>query len=438
MKYYSFEYISANYSSISGNVNDVKKNREKYVTILDLVGIDKALLQTKSKTTAIDEHGKEITLKSGSYIFPESCCEFAVGLLEKYTTSDFRLLRKADYDKAALSEKQLLVDWFTFMLKELGVPNEEVNMQRRQMDRRLQYGLELYLERISGLVSAVEKFFSRIKISSSYEDVIMLANYMAYRLSNTADTVREIWACYQDIRSEENSNIALLKAASVDLELEHKRYVLECELNKNEEYQHLWKSIFDLISEDGYVKDKTSRFNRLKSQLNCISTEEQKRLFGEVLPEVDLVFDSALKHPLVVLREAVEYYEDYRQGIIKQKEAEAAKTEEERQRETELKKMMYEKAMELSAKNSYSYPPPPEITTEQRVFIEGKNIGIDLEGSLLLSCCNQYRLYFERGSKGRTILSCPQCHRYVVVDYTKKTSESLDTIKYSKFINDIL
>ncbi len=189
--------------------------------------------------------------------------------------------------------------------------------------------------------------------------------------------------------------------------------------------------------QDGYVKDKTSRFNRLKSQLNCISTEEQKRLFGEVLPEVDLVFDSALKHPLVVLREAVEYYEDYRQGIIKQKEAEAAKTEEERQRETELKKMMYEKAMELSAKNSYSYPPPPEITTEQRVFIEGKNIGIDLEGSLLLSCCNQYRLYFERGSKGRTILSCPQCHRYVVVDYTKKTSESLDTIKYSKFINDI-
>lgn len=436
MKYYSFEYISAKYSQISGNENEVKKIRDKFVTILELVGIDKSLFKTKSKTKAIGEDGNEKILKSGSYIFPESCCEFAVRLLEKYTTSDFKRLREANYDKAGLSEKQFLVDWLTFMLKELGVPDEEVNIQRRKMDQRLQYRLELYLERIGGLVSAVDKFFSRIKISSNYEDVIMLANYMAYRLSNTADTVREIWSCYQDIRSEEICNLAVLKAPSVDLELEHKRYVLECELNKNEEYQHIWKSIFELISEEGYVKDKTSRFNRLRQQLNIISTEEQQRLFGESLPEVDLVFDSPVKHPLVILREAVEYNESYRQDIIKKKEEEAAKSEEDRQTETELKKKMLEKAKELSEKYGHSYPPPREVSIEQRVFIEGKNIGIDLEGSLLLSCCNQYRIYFERGAKGRTILACPQCHRYVVVDYSKKTSELLDTIKYSKYLND--
>ena len=183
MVYYAFEYICRKYSVEEGKVNDVDKFRERYAEILELMDIDKSLLQNSHKITAIDEDGNERPLKAGSYIFPESCIEFGVALLKKYTSKDFKLLRKADFKQADLSEKQLLINGFECMMRELGTSVDVVYYQKRKMDRRLSYSLCLRIKEIKELFRGIENYLTHLNEVNNYDDIVMLASYLTFCLS---------------------------------------------------------------------------------------------------------------------------------------------------------------------------------------------------------------------------------------------------------------
>lgn len=438
MEYYSFEYICKEYidNEKKVKVNDVDKFREKYVEILELMDIDKPLLQNSHKITAIGKNGDKISLKTGSYIFPESCIEFGVALLEKYTSRDFKLLRKANFKQADLSEKQFLIKGFECMMRGLGKSDYDIYYQKRKMDRRLKYSLGLRIREINDLFRYTERYLSHLNETNNYDDIVMLASYVAFCLSETINKARGVWSYYKDIRSNEITDISFAQASSVDLELENNRYILACALEQNASYQKKWKSLLKLISTDGFIKDKQARFNKLQKELQTIRNEEQIRLFGKLIPDEDSSFNTPLKHPLIILREAVEEYESLVKEYAKKEETEAAKTDEERKMEEEQKRLNALKIQEFREQMALKYPAPNEIKTEQKVFIESENIGFDLDEPLLLCCCKQYEHFFEKGASGKAILTCPKCHSEVVIDYKKRTCQFLDVIKCSNYIHD--
>lgn len=118
MKLYSFEYVhkkflekfnhdkkSSSEIKIDSATNEnkyenINKIRDKYTEIINLIGIDKDLLKNKSSITTADN----INLKKSSYIFPEDSINFCISLLEKFTTKDFKLLRKGKLQDINLDE----------------------------------------------------------------------------------------------------------------------------------------------------------------------------------------------------------------------------------------------------------------------------------------------------------------------------------------------
>ena len=265
----------------------------------------------------------------------------------------------------------------------------------------------------------------------------MLAHYISFCLSETACKFQGVWSDYEAIRINEITDISFDESSSVDLELEGKKYQLACALERNDLYNQTWRSLCKLQAEDGFIKDKKARFNKLQKKIQKIREEEQIHLFGAILPDTDSSFDTPLKHPLVLLREAVEKYESDFIKRANKEEADAAKTDEERKIEEERKKVICKKMQELIEKQLQKYPAPCKKESEDSVLIEGKNIGIDLEEPLVLCCCKRYKHYFEKGASGRAILTCPKCNTEVVVDYKKKKSELLDVIKHSRYMHEL-
>ena len=92
-----FDSFSAKNPSTIDAEHDKDKVRDKYTEILEAVGIDKDLLRAKEKITDMDGE----TVKSGAYIFPEQSVDFCATVIQKYTSRDFKKLRKADFDEIA-------------------------------------------------------------------------------------------------------------------------------------------------------------------------------------------------------------------------------------------------------------------------------------------------------------------------------------------------
>ena len=92
--------------------------REKFTEIIAAVGMDGNMLKVNI------EEGDDIDAKLAAvtnatpYVIPDKSAEFVLEILKKHTSSDFKKIRRGDFQKATLEELLWLINGFTEMLAE--------------------------------------------------------------------------------------------------------------------------------------------------------------------------------------------------------------------------------------------------------------------------------------------------------------------------------
>ena len=391
------------------------------------MGIDKELLRAKEKVT--DIYGK--TVRGGAYIFPEQSVDFCAIVIQKYTSRDFKKLRSADFHEMAIDEVVFLVRGFCMMLRNLGYSEIVVLEQYNAMERRMAYKLRLATEELEHQLDAIRelaKEYERSCISFNYYDKIYFLRYMASKVAATRCYIESVYGSYTDIRSDELSDIALeesyKESPQISTERINKEMLFFDALEHDDEYQKLLRQQEDLIAEDTFIKNKQTRFRKIQVQLAEIREQHQMELFGEVLDEEEDV-PLTVRHPMDVMKEAVENAESCISDHAERDEAEAAKTPEDIEQEKaemeRIRRLLEERGVNLN------FDLPNTDEQEEEIFVQSGNISWEVKGTIHLPCyCKKGQITAYKGIKGKCAMKCPGCGCYVLVDYDKMIAKPLE------------
>lgn len=421
-----FESFNKKNPAPEGINHDIDKIRDKYTEILDAVGVKKDLLRAKEKVT--DIYGK--TVKGGSYIFPEESVEFCVDVIQRYTSRNFKKLRSADFDEMAIDEITFLVWGFYKMLCNLGYSENIVLEQYNAMERRMSYKLRLASVQLDCQLDAIHELAKEYKnsyVSFNYCDKIYFLRYMASRMEATKHYIESVYGSYTDIRSDELSDMALeesyKESPQTSIEMINREMFLSDALEHDSEYQKLVRQQEKLIAEDTFIKSKQARFRKIQTKLAEIRERHQIELFGELLDEME---DAPLKvrHPMDILKEAVEDAESWIKDCAMRAEAEAVKTPEDIEREKADAERMRQLLEERGINLNFDLPNTEE--QEKEIFVQSGNTLWEVKGTIHLPChCTNGQVTVYKGAKGKCAMKCPGCGSYVLIDYDKMSAEPL-------------
>lgn len=390
------------------------------------MGIDKELLRATKKTT--DVCGRIV--RGGAYIFPEQSIDFCATVIQKYTSRDFKKLRRADFDEMDIDEVFFLIQGFCIMLYNLEHPKEIVLEQYNAMERRMAYRLRLAerkLELQLAVIHELAKKYEHNCIHFNYCDKIYFLHYMASKVEATRYHIESVYGSYADIRSNELSDIALeelnKESPQTSTERINKELIFFDALEHDDKYQKLLRQQEKLIAEDTFIKNKQTRFRKIQMQLREIQERIQMELFGKLLDEEDDV-PLTVRHPMDVLKEAVEDAESWIKDYAKRNEADASKTPEDIEREkAEMKRTR--QLLENHGIN-LNFDLPNIDGQEEEIFVHNDNLLWDVEGTIHLPChCKNGQITAYKGIKGKCTMKCPGCGNYLLIDYDEMTAEPL-------------
>lgn len=348
------------------------------------MGIDKELLRAKKKVT--DIYGK--TVRGGAYIFPKQSVDFCATVIQKYTSRDFKKLRSADFDEMVIDEVVFLVRGFYIMLCNLGYSEKIVLEQYNAMERRMRYKLRLAsveLERQLDAIHELAKEYERSYISFNYYDKVYFLRYMVSKVEATRRFIESVYGSYTDIRSDELSDMALeesyKESPQTSIERINKKMIFFDALKHDDEYQKLLQQQENLIAEDTFIKNKQARFRKIHARFAEIWEKYQMELFGELLDEEEDV-PLTVRHPMYVLKEAVEDAESGIKDYAERDEAEAAKTPEDIEREKAEMERMWQLLEEHGMNLNFDLPNTDE--QEEEILVQSGNLLWEVKGVIHL------------------------------------------------------
>ena len=435
MEIYGFDKIYERFCEknepTKGLAHDTGKVREKFVDIVNAVGIDQSLLRAKERTNGAD--GK--TIKGGNFIIPKDSIEFCAEAINRYTTKDFKSIRSANFRDTAIEEVQFLIDGFSSMLVSLGCSYEVCLEQQHAMERRMHYKIRLSEKELSDQLQIIqdqaEKYENSV-CNFNYDDSVYFLHYMASKVQSLQDYFGWVYQDYTDRRSEELSNLAEIELQNESPQESFRKGNMELvygdALEHDDEYQKLMKIMEKILAEENFVKNKQARFNKLQEQLEEIRKRYQRVLFGELLLE-DPNMPLTVKHPLTVLREAIQNTEEQFAEWAERNEAEARKTPEDIKAEVEQKKHLEEVMLKLFESRGMSLDIPNTDKEEEELFMESGNVAYKLKGMISFPCCSKEKIMAYEGVSGKSSIKCPKCGRYAIFDFDKMESVPGETLR---------
>lgn len=432
MKFNDFQEVFNRFSerqkATKAEEHDVGKVRDKFTEIVDATGIDINLLRSHKD----EETGKMILNDNsqGSFCFPEGSVDFCVEIIIRYTSSDFKLIRKGDFDSASSGELLFLIDGFIKYLDELGYPLAVLLEQQRAMDRRLGNKLRMAREQI---LNECDKIIEQTKeyeddlIYLNYDDKVYFLRYMADRLSNASNNIAHVFSAYSDIRSEELSDLAEAESKNLDgqetIKYVNDELLLAYTLENDNEYQRLLKEREKILGTYDFVKRLKGPYSKTVTAMNGIRKLHEVELFGKSLQEEDDP-EIVVKHPLNILQEAIQYADECDQERIDREEKDANKTpeeiEKERLEDIKIRKFLESKGMAFDL---------PNTEDEEEVIFMNCNLSYEMRGMISFPCCSSEKIVVYEGSTGHSSIKCPHCGKYAIFNFNKMTAETITAIR---------
>lgn len=147
--------------------------REKFTEIIAAVGIDGNMLKANiEEDDDIDAKLAAVT-NATPYAIPDKSVEFVLEILKKHTSSEFKKIRRGDFQEASLEELIWLINGFVEMLTGLGYPQNLIRQQRTLMEKRLDIHIHASLDDIKKaceeILAQAEKY-SELSANLNHDD----------------------------------------------------------------------------------------------------------------------------------------------------------------------------------------------------------------------------------------------------------------------------
>lgn len=424
MEYHDFGDLLKIYSKRNprdaGQNYDLGKIREKFTEIVDAVGIDSCLL----KQHRDERNGEMVKFGGGKsqFCFPETICDFCVELILRYTSTDFKKIRSAEFTSVNPATSLFLMDGFTKYLRALGHDIHTIVLERWKMDKRLHHHtnvLKFELARTcEGLKDSAEKYEQGL----GYEDAVYFLRHMVARVNYSAEVIEQIFSEYESARFSELADIAMF-SESIDQPIASKEMfqtvALADILEQDKEYQRLLKKLDKILAEPGFKRSAKGMYNKITSELSSIRKKHKIDLFGESIPE-ETMPRLTLKRPMEILYEAILSVAENEQNQIEREEKEANLTEEQikkRAQALDILREFYEKrgvCFDL-----------PSIDTEESDLVLSSELNHAAKGTIVFPCCKTEKVMVFNGSSGRCAVKCPNCGRVSSFNFDKMDAETV-------------
>lgn len=293
-------------------VPDVTKERDKFADIVDAVGIDSHLLKGGSEDADTNLPNKL------PWRLPEECGPFLVWILDNYTSSDFKALRKANFHDVSLETAGKLIDGFCSILAGLGFGGYTVEKQRRKMSARMHYTVRSSRSEVEDALDGLSKLLDKYDaacLGMRKDELAYFHGFINAQVKELTNYIDEVYENYIDIRQDELSDLAWDEAAATDdqeaMERINETLILGDALEKDAHYQKLNAEREQLLNGNDFVKNVEKRFARVVEEMDTIRRRHEMRLFGHELPDEDMSMPT-LRSPADVLHEAIQAVEENR------------------------------------------------------------------------------------------------------------------------------
>lgn len=285
--------------------------REKFTEIIAAVGIDGNMLKVNAeKGDDIDAKLVAVT-NATPYVIPDKSVEFVLGILKKHTSSDFKKIRRGDFQEASLEELIWLINGFTDMLVGLGYPKNLIMQQRILMEKRLDIHIHASLDDIKKaceeILEQAEKY-SGFSMNLNHDDRTCFLPFIASSLRGLSNHLAEVHSAYSDIRSDEIYDIAVEEAEKIsteDIVLD----IQESEIIAADAELQSWISQRNkIVGEYGFVKNRLKDYNIVNERINQRLEQIHKQVYGTEVSTEDSIM--TLMHPNRVLLESIMYVDE--------------------------------------------------------------------------------------------------------------------------------
>lgn len=342
-------------------VGIVAKERDKFSDVVDAVGIDPQLLKVK------DDGANTNQALNLPWQLPDDSADFVKWILDNYTSKDFKALRKANFQDVSLETAEHLIDGFTSMLESLGHNADKVNQQRRIMVLRMHYSVRSSRsdvdETIQELADTLDKF-ENAPLGMRRDEFPVFLGFVNEQLKDLVSYIYEVYNDYVDIRQNEITDIAWDEAADCDdaeaLEEINQALILQDALDKDKHYQCLLVKREKLLSNNDFIKNIEKQFKKVVEEMDSVRRQHEIELFGHELPQKEEK-PLTLKHPSVVLQEAIDSVKESREAQRRWEEEQAKITPEQR----EQMRKCYERICQERGWEPYPYGISPDKPSKE-------------------------------------------------------------------------
>ena len=285
--------------------------REKFTEIISAVGIDGNMLKVNI------EEGDNIDAKLAAvtnatpYVIPDKSVEFVLEILKKHTSSDFKKIRRGDFQEASLDELIWLINGFTEMLEGLGYPKNQIMQQRMLMEKQLDVHIHASLDDIKKaceeILEQAEKY-SGFSVNLNHDDRSCFLPFIASSIRGLSNHLADVHLAYSDIRSDEIYDMAVEESEKISAE-DIAQDMQEAELiAADAELQGWIVQRNKIVGEYGFVKKKLKDYNIVNERINQRLEQIHKQVYGVESASDDKAM--TMMHPNRVLLEAVMYAEE--------------------------------------------------------------------------------------------------------------------------------
>lgn len=412
MKYYNFQHIFDEYSkkkvATKAEEHDIGKIRDKFSEIVDLVGIDSSLLRKHRD----EKSGEMVSFDNSNrqFCFPETICDFCVEIIIRYTSSNFKMLRKGKYGEVAIEELKFLIDGFSTYLIALGYDFPTVLEEKFKMNKRLNYHISLHLFQLNqeylDLMKDMKNYVNNLS-NVFYEDKVHLAWYTAEKFKEFREYIASICSYYKELRCEEIDNLAMENSINISdtesLEDICQSALLADALENDEEYQTLLKEQMKILCTPGFLKNRKVSYNNNNERLNTIREKYRQELFANEIQKTEPICTYEPTNPVYMLHDAIKLADETEQELAEVKEIDATTKEKLEKIKTELLD---------------GYPQLFEIPNSEQ--IERK---IKKKGSIKCPDCLKEEIIVYEGATGCIVSKCSRSSKQIHFDLDNMSAE---------------
>ena len=281
---------------------DENKIREKIREILGSCGIDENLFKIDNK-----------------FQFPDESEKFIVEVLNEYTSSHIKLLRKGSVRTLDIPDDKAewLFKGFMTCLKGMPLDQRIVQKQIHIMDVRLLYSYRKSRRRLDKVASG----FSEYSLSFAenyynnhllYEDLNLLTLFIATSLEKLQEDIKDIYDFIENNRCETLYDGAGATGPELDkkiLEFDYQESLVWNRLNDKPKFKEVTERLHDMLDDmrkgEHFIRDFKVEYNKIMSEIKQIRKETEQEVLGHELENVDIPMNLSFDNPVDVLSDAV-------------------------------------------------------------------------------------------------------------------------------------